>query len=100
MDLKQMALNAREAAWSLAALDAKTRNGALLAMAGMLQAEKPSVFAANEADLAQAKAENLAAPLLSRLTFGWEKLAQTVRGLEALAKLRILSSYSDRTCIF
>ena len=87
MDLKQMALNAREAAWSLAALDAKTRNGALLAMAGLLQAEKNAVFAANEADLAQAKAENLAAPLLSRLTFGWEKLAQTVRGLEALAKL-------------
>ena len=87
MNLKQMAQNAREAAWQLAALDADTRNRALHAMAQLLESEKEAIFAANAADLAQAKAESLAAPLLSRLTFGEEKLRQTVRGLEALAGL-------------
>ena len=87
MNLKQLAQNAREAAWQLAALDADTRNRALHAMAQLLESEKEAIFAANAADLAQAKAESLAAPLLSRLTFGEEKLRQTVRGLEALAGL-------------
>lgn len=86
-DLHQMADASRRAAWALAASDFDTRNAALLAMARVLNANQETIFAANEADVAEATAANLAAPLLSRLKFREEKLAAVTAGLEALAKL-------------
>ena len=86
-DLHQMADASRRAAWTLAASDADTRARALLAMADRLHAHRDEIFAANEADVIEATAANLAAPLLNRLKFREEKLAAVTAGLEALAAL-------------
>ena len=82
-----MAQSSREAAWTLAAADVTTRNAALLAMAAALKAHQEDIFAANDADIAMARMDGLAAPLLKRLTFREEKLAAVTVGLEALAQL-------------
>ena len=86
-DLHQMAHDARVAAWTLAASDLDARNRALLAMADELEARKADIFAANQADLAKAEQDHLAAPLLGRLKFAEEKLAAVNAGLRALAGL-------------
>lgn len=82
-----MAQNAREAAWTLASVSCTDRNTALLEMASCLQQDENEIFAANEADIAQAQQDGLSAPMLGRLRFGSEKLAQVVAGLKALAEL-------------
>ncbi len=87
MDLHQMAGQAREAAWTLAAVSCEKRNAALLAMADCLAEDQVAIFAANENDVARAKQEGLAAPLVGRLCFGKEKLQQVTDGLKALAEL-------------
>ena len=86
-DLHQIALASRDAALTLAAADLSQRNAALLAMAKALNAHKDEIFTANDADIAQATADGLAAPLLKRLAFREEKLAAVTEGLEALAAL-------------
>ena len=86
-DLHQMADASRRAAWALAASDSDTRARALLAMADALHAHREEIFAANEADVIEATAANLAAPLLNRLKFREEKLAAVTAGLQALAAL-------------
>ncbi|MBQ2953331.1 MAG: glutamate-5-semialdehyde dehydrogenase [Clostridia bacterium] len=86
-DLHQMAAASREAALTLAAASLEARNAALLAMADTLKARQAEIFAANEADVVEATAANLAAPLLNRLKFREEKLAAVIDGLIALAAL-------------
>ncbi len=86
-DLHQMALASREAALMLASADLSVRNAALLAMAETLCAHQDTLFAANDADVAQAREDGLSAPLLKRLVFREEKLAAVVDGLTALASL-------------
>ena len=86
-DLHQMAFASREAALMLAASDIDLRNKALLAMANVLNARKDEIFSANEADVVDATADDLSAPLLKRLAFREEKLAAVTEGLEALAAL-------------
>ena len=68
-DLHEMAANSREAAWTLAASSLETRNAALLRMAEVLENHQADIFAANAADIHQAEADGLAAPLLGRLKF-------------------------------
>ena len=86
-DLHAMALRAREAAWKLADTAEEERNRTLLRMSARLQERREAIFAANREDLARAEREALAAPLLGRLRFGEEKLAQVCQGLTALAEL-------------
>ena len=86
-DLHEMAANSREAAWTLAASSLKTRNAALLRMAEVLENHQADIFAANAADIHQAEADGLAAPLLGRLKFREEKLRAVTDGLRALAAL-------------
>ena len=86
-DLHQMAASSRAAALRLAAADLSQRNTAVLAMARVLNAHKDEIFSANDADIAQATMDGLAAPLLKRLAFREDKLFSVVEGLEALAAL-------------
>ena len=86
-DLHEMAANSREAAWTLAASSLETRNAALLRMAEVLENHQADIFAANAADIHQAEADGLAAPLLGRLKFREEKLRAVTDGLRALADL-------------
>ncbi len=82
-----LAQAACQAAPALAALSADVRNRALLCAAETLRAHREAIFEANRQDLARARAQNLAAPLLGRLRFDEAKLEGALRGLEALAAL-------------
>lgn len=86
-DLHEMASRAREAFYTLSVSSGDKRNEALLALARVLDENREKIFTANRADLDEASAENLAAPLLHRLAFGEEKLTQVIRGLNALCGL-------------
>ena len=84
-DLHALARRTREAQRVLGAAPAEQRTAALRELAVLLQARSETLLAANAADLAQARAAALAAPLLKRLALGPEKLATLREGLEALA---------------
>ena len=85
--IRSMALSARQAGLQLCATSAQQRNDALLAIADAIHKRLPDILAANERDIAKATAENLSAPLLSRLRFGEVKAARVTEGLKALAQL-------------
>lgn len=82
-----LARAARQAAPALAALSADVRNRALLCAAETLRARRADIFEANRSDLARAREQHLAAPLLSRLRFDEAKLRSVLDGLQALAAL-------------
>ncbi len=82
-----MAQEARKAARQLAAVSLEKRNAALLAIAEGIAANKEEIMAANVLDVEQATAENLAAPLLSRLKVTDRKCDRMIEGLRALAQL-------------
>ena len=86
-DLHEMASRARDAFYTVSVSTDEKRNEALTALARVLEEEKETVFEANRADLEEAAASDLAAPLLHRLAFGEEKLTQVIRGLKALCGL-------------
>jgi glutamate-5-semialdehyde dehydrogenase len=78
-------------------LGSAVKDRAIEAIAAALRAGAASIEAANAADLADAKRDGLAAPLLKRLRFDAKKLEASVAGLEALRALpdpvgRILSA--------
>lgn len=87
MDLHAMSVLAREAFYTLSVSDVSVRNRALLCMADALNEKKEAIFAANHLDVADAEKDHLAAPLLSRLKFGEEKLAQVTLGLKDLSRM-------------
>ena len=82
-----MAQAARKAARQLAAVSLEQRNAVLLAIAEGIAANKEEIMAANVLDVEQATAENLAAPLLSRLKVTDQKCDRMIEGLRALAQL-------------
>ena len=82
-----LAQAACQAAPALAALSADVRNRALLCAAETLYARRADIFEANRSDLARAREQHLAAPLLSRLRFDEAKLRTVLDGLQALAAL-------------
>ena len=86
-DLHEMASRARDAFYAVSVSSDDKRNEALTALARVLEENKEAVFEANRADLEEAAASDLAAPLLHRLAFGEEKLTQVIRGLHALCGL-------------
>ena len=86
-DLHDLAQRSRLSFYQISVSAVDTRNAALLHLAELLEQEKAAVFSANQKDLENAKNEQLAPPLLHRLAFGEEKLAQVVRGLQALAAM-------------
>ena len=87
MDLHTMSSRAREAFFDLSVASVDRRNQALDALARILADQQKAIFEANEQDMREAEREGLAAPLLHRLRFGQEKLAQVTAGLRDLAAL-------------
>ena len=83
----ELAGRARQAALDLSCLTLAQRNRALAGMGETLEKYRAAIFAANEADLTEAKAAGLAAPLLKRLKFDEKKLEDTLEGLRSLAQL-------------
>ena len=87
MDLNRMAQSARNAFYILSVSGCDQRNRVLNAMAEQLKHDKAEIFAANEEDVREAGVSGLPDPLLHRLLFGEEKLAQVCAGLYSLAEL-------------
>jgi glutamate-5-semialdehyde dehydrogenase len=63
------------------------KDAALRLMARRLRESAPAIYAANDADLAAARASDLAEPLLKRLAYDGKKLDESLAMLEALAAL-------------
>ena len=87
MDTTQTASRARKAALRLASVKTETKNRAIDEIARALEGNREAVLAANRADLERSEQENLASPLLKRLRFDEEKIAEACKGLESLKGL-------------
>ena len=88
MDIKDKAIAAKTASITLAALDGDTKNRALEAMAQGLEKRKADIIAANQEDCVRSEKENIAAPILKRLTFGEEKINDVIDGIRSLISLK------------
>jgi len=82
-----MAVEARQAALKLACVTLEKRNKALLAIADQIENSLEPIMAANAADVKEAAAEGLSAPLLGRLKLSESKCTRMVEGLRSLASL-------------
>ena len=87
MTIRDTALQAKAASRRLATLPADVKNAALTAIADALEASAERIREANDADLAEARASGLAAPLLKRLSFQGHKVADAAAGLRSLRGL-------------
>ncbi|MBM4103090.1 MAG: glutamate-5-semialdehyde dehydrogenase [Planctomycetes bacterium] len=87
MDIQTLAQAARKAAIELAALDIGIKNKALDAIRLALLAQSGQIIKANTADIAEAKENELAGPLLKRLKFDAVKIDEVCKGIESLIKL-------------
>jgi glutamate-5-semialdehyde dehydrogenase len=87
MDIKDMAVKAKDASIRLAAVGTEAKNTALLYIARALQVNKDEIIKANREDLARSEKEKLAAPLMKRLRFDEGKIADVVDGIKSLIKL-------------
>lgn len=70
---------------ALRALSVAKRNGALLKLAELLRAEVPSILAANEKDLIQAKEMGVSSAMLDRLTLNPARIEDMAKGVEEIA---------------
>ena len=87
MNIAEIASAAKQASIHLAAAKTEVKNSALAAIAAALKTRAKDIIAANEKDLVQAQADNLAAPLLKRLKFDQDKIAAACASLQSLIDL-------------
>jgi glutamate-5-semialdehyde dehydrogenase len=84
-EILHMAGQARQAARQLAALSGNVRNAALLRIADGIIERKAELLEANAADVREAKNENLALPMISRLTLTEKKLESMAASVREIA---------------
>lgn len=87
MDITQAAQLAKKAAIKAAAVNSQTKNNALAAIKQALLDNADQIIKANQADIAQAKKDNLASPLLKRLKFDESKIKEVCEGIDSLIKI-------------
>jgi len=87
MTIKDKAAVAKKASIQLAAVSTNDKNKALNSICRALEEKKAQIIAANQTDLENAAKDNLAAPLLKRLKFGEEKIADAIAGLNSVIGL-------------
>jgi glutamate-5-semialdehyde dehydrogenase len=87
MNINEIAAAAKSASIRLAAVNTDIKNSALVEIAKALNHRSAKIIAANQQDLAEAQKSNLAFPLLKRLKFDEDKIAQTIAGIESLINL-------------
>ncbi len=78
---------ARAASRHMAKADTNTKNRALLAIASAIRREKDALMAANQQDLAAARAAGMEAAMLDRLGLSEKSIATMAEGLEQIAAL-------------
>lgn len=86
-ELIEKAKKAREASYSMALLDREQKDIALTAIAEALNNAKARIVEANSEDLKNAEEANLEKPLIKRLKFADEKLADVTDGILSLKTL-------------
>ena len=87
MDISELATAARSASIRLATAKTRIKNNALAEIAKALKQNSEKIVLANKEDLAAAEKNNLATPLLKRLAFNEEKIADVCAGIDSLIKL-------------
>jgi glutamate-5-semialdehyde dehydrogenase len=92
MDLKeqleQLGRRARKAARALSLLSTEQKNAGLLAIADELESHTDSITAANAKDVAKAKADGLAAPMVDRLVLNEQRIKSMADAVRHIAILR------------
>jgi glutamate-5-semialdehyde dehydrogenase len=83
----ELGRNAVRAARELALASTQAKNTAIAAAAAALRARRGEILAANERDLAAARAQQLSAPLLDRLTLDAARIEAIACALESIAAL-------------
>lgn len=86
-DIRQLALNCRDAARAVAQLSTDARNAMLRDMADQLLADGPSILAANADDLVAARDKGVGEAMLDRLRLDDERLAGIADALREVATL-------------
>jgi glutamate-5-semialdehyde dehydrogenase len=87
MSIADIAKQAKKAAIQLSAVKTSIKNAALTEIAKALKQSTGKIVSANKKDLAVAEKNKLSAPLLKRLKFDENKIADVVAGIESLIKL-------------
>ena len=86
-DIKQQALQCRDAAQQIAQLSTEAKNTLLRAMAASLEADADAILAANAKDMAAAEGKGIAGAMLDRLKLDPSRLAGIAGALRELAAL-------------
>jgi len=87
MRIAEIAAAAKSASIRLAAVKTEVKNSALAEIATALKRGGEKIVSANEKDLADAEKNRLAVPLLKRLKFDENEIADVCAGIESLIKL-------------
>ena len=91
MDIKSymhnVGVEARKASHAMAKAETNTKNLALTTIAKAILREKDALLAANQQDLAAAKAAGMEAAMLDRLTITEKSIATMAEGLQQIASL-------------
>ena len=87
IDYNRLADSAKRDSVLLASSAEKQRNGALASIAKALEDGAEAIFEANRADMADAAADNLPQPIVSRLKFDEDKLSDCIKGIQDLIGL-------------
>ena len=87
MSIEKIAACAKSASIQLAAVKTDIKNKALAEIAGALKQRSAEIIAANTEDLAAAEKNSLASPLLKRLKFDENKIADVCAGIDSLISL-------------
>jgi len=87
MSIAEIAEQAKKASIQLAGVKTDVKNDALVEIAKALKQNGDKIVSANKKDLADAEKNNLSTPLLKRLKFDENKIADVIAGIESLIKL-------------
>lgn len=86
-DIKQQALQCRDAAQQVAQLSTEAKNALLQAMAASLEADTDAILEANAKDMAAAGGKGIAGAMLDRLRLDPQRLAGIASALREVAEL-------------
>ena len=87
LDMQAIGARAKDAARVLAAVDAKTKRGALRAMADAVMESAQEIFAANAEDLEAARAGGMSDAMLDRLRLNEARLSGMADGMRKVADM-------------
>ncbi len=87
MSVAETAGAAKSASIQLAVVKTDVKNKALAGIAEALRGNSAEIVSANKRDLTEAEKSNLSVPLLKRLRFDEQKIADVCAGIESLIKI-------------